>query len=133
MWFLAQLRQPTRPLYSNLKETAFTKFFGELPSEKKKNLLEREVAGSKMIVPKWAHCQLRKEALKLLRAEGHAIAKALWSAYNNPHHRIEHGLTLLTVANSRASSMKASDQRLQRIEKISPTPKGHCNDQDLRT
>ena len=74
MWLLAQMRQPTRPAYSDLKETTFTKFLDELLSEKN-SLLEREVAGSKMLVPNRAHCleyefQLRKEALKLVREEG---------------------------------------------------------------
>ena len=47
MWLLAQMRQPTRLLYADLKETTFTKFLDELLSEKK-FLLEREIAGSKM-------------------------------------------------------------------------------------
>ena len=74
MWLLAQMRQPTRPVYSDLKESTFTKFLDELLSENF-FLLEREVAGGKMIVPEWAHClehefQLRKEALRLVREEG---------------------------------------------------------------
>ena len=94
----------------------------------KKILLEREVAGSKMIVPEWAQCleydfQLRKEALRLVREEGQSIEKAFWGAYHNPHHRIEHWLTLLTIANSGAtksssssSSLNPADQRLQKME-----------------
>ena len=127
MWLLAQMRQPTRPVYSDLKESTFTKFLDELLSEKN-FLLEREVAGSKMIVPEWAHCleyefQLRKEALRLVREEGQSIEKALWAAHHNPHHRIEHWLTLLTIANSggtksssSSSSLNPADQRLQKME-----------------
>ena len=126
MWLSAQMRQPTRPTYSDVKETTFTKFLDELLCEKN-FLLEREVAGSKMIVPNRAHCleyefQLRKEVLKLVREEGQSIEKALWSAYNNPQNRIEHWLTLLTIANSGATNMKVlsssssnpADQRLQK-------------------
>ena len=88
MWFLSQMRQPTRPVCSDLKENTFTKFLSE-----KNLLLEREVAGSKIIVPNWAHCleyefQLRKDALKLTREEGQSIEKAVCSAYNDPQHRI---------------------------------------------
>ena len=63
-WMLIAFRA-----YSDLKENTFTKFLDELLSEMY-FLLEREVAGSKMIVPNWAHFheydfQIRKEALKL--------------------------------------------------------------------
>ena len=89
MWLLAQMRQPTRPIYSDLKESTFTKLLDELLSEKN-FLLEREIAGCKMVVPEWAHCleyefQIRKEALRLVREEGQSIEKALWTAYQNPH------------------------------------------------
>ena len=43
---------------------------------------------------------IRKKALRLGREEGQPIEKALWTAYNGRHHRIEHRLTLLTIANS---------------------------------
>ena len=128
MWLLAQMRQPTRLIYSDLKESTFTKLVDELLSEK--NFLpEREIAGCKMVVPEWAHCleyefQTRKEALRLVREEGPSIEKALWAAYQNPHHRIEHWLTLLSNANSgvtksssSSSSSNPADQRLQKIER----------------
>ena len=72
-------------------------------------LLEREVGGSKLSFPDWnryldKELQLRKEALRLVREEQFSIEKALWTAYNNPHHRIEHRLTLLTIANARGAS-----------------------------
>ena len=132
MWLLAQMRQPTRPLYGDLTETTFGKFLNESLSVKN-FLLERDIAGTKLIVPNWTHClekefQLRKEALRLAREEGHSMEKALWTAYRDPHHRIEHWLTLLTIANSGASTTAAkasssspssnpANQRLQRIEK----------------
>ena len=71
MWLLAKMRQPTKPLHADLKETTFSKFLDEFLGEKN-FLLEREVAGSKLVVPDWTHCldyefQLRKEALRLVR------------------------------------------------------------------
>ena len=141
MWLLARMRQPTRPLYADLKETTFSKFLDEVLGEKK-ILLEREVVGSKLIVPDWNHCsgyelQLRKEALRLVREAKYSIEKALWTAYNNQHHRIEHWLTLLTIANaggaststktsSSSTTSNSSDQRLQRIEKNSPSLNERC-------
>ena len=78
------MRQLTRPLYADLKETTFTKFLDESLSEKN-FLLEREIAGTRMIVPNWTHCQehefqIRKEALKLKREEGQPMERALWAA-----------------------------------------------------
>ena len=120
----ASLRRPQRDdiLKIPRRSTWRTKF-----------LLEREVAGSKLIAPDWNHCsgyelQLRKEALWLVREAKYSIEKALWTAYNNQHHRIEHWLTLLTIANaggaststktsSSSTTSNSSDQRLQRIDK----------------
>ena len=125
---LAQMRQPTRPIYSDLQESTFTKLLDELLSEKN-FLLEREIAGCKMVVPEWAHCleyefQIRKEALRLVREEGQSIEKAYGAAYQNPHQRVEHWLTLLSIANSgvtksssSSSSSNPADQRLQKIER----------------
>ena len=75
-----------------------------------------------------SHMWLCKEALRLTREEGQAIEKALWATYRDPHHRIEHWLTLLTIANSggstttteassSSSSSNPADQRFQRMEK----------------
>ena len=72
--------------------------------------------------------QLCKEALRPTREEGQFIEAAVWAACRDPHHRIEHWLTLLSIANSggstittKASSSSSSsipaNQRLQRIEK----------------
>ena len=77
MWLLAKMRQPTRPLYADLKETTFSKSLDELLGEKN-FYLEREVAGSKLVVPDWTHCldyefPLRKEALRLVRVEVSSI------------------------------------------------------------
>ena len=66
---------------------------------------ERAVGGEKMVVPLWSHCldyefQLRKQAIKLHRTQGFSIQRALWSAYNDEHHRMKHWVTLLSTANS---------------------------------
>ena len=37
MWLLAQMRQPTRSIHSDLKETTFTKFLDELLLSEKKS------------------------------------------------------------------------------------------------
>ena len=58
MWPLAQMRQLARPLYADLKETTFTKFLDESLSEKN-FLLEREIAGTRMIVPNWTRMSSR--------------------------------------------------------------------------
>ena len=91
---------------------------------RKNFLLEREIAGPRMIVPNWTHCQehefqIRKEALRLTREEGEPVGKALWAAYRDRHHRIEHWLTLLTIANSGGSSTttKASSSSSPSVEK----------------
>ena len=133
MWLLAQMRQPTRPLHADLKESTFSKFLDELLSEKN-FLLEREVAGTKKIVSNcgriaWStSSSFAKELSDLGEKKGQAIEKALWAAYNNSHHRIEHWLTLLSIANSgggttttktssSSSSLNTADQRLQKIER----------------
>ena len=115
---------------------------------RKNFLLEREIASTRMIVPNWTHClefefQLRKEALRLTREEGQSIWRALWAAYRDPHRRIEHWLTLLTIANSggsttttktssSSSSSNPADHRLQRNEKKSPNSRKLCKGDVLR-
>ena len=68
MWLLAQMRQPGCRLYEEFNDSAWSDLLDELSSEDMFQL-EQEVAGEKMITPRWEHCleyeyQLRKEAIK---------------------------------------------------------------------
>ena len=108
MWLLAQMRQPGRHLYADLTPLTWSDLLSELLSTRNFRL-EREVGGVKLVVPQWSHCleyefQIRKEAISLTRSRGLSIQSALWSVYRNEHHRMEHWVTLLTIANA-ASSM----------------------------
>ena len=76
-----------------------------------------------MIVPQWSHCleyefQVRKAAIQLTRSQGLQIQKALWSVYRNEQHRMEHWVTLLTIANAAAPSSPnaALTSKLNRME-----------------
>ena len=60
------------------------------------------------MAPVWTDCleyefQLRKEAFRLTREEGHGIEAALNAALKDPQHRMEHWVTSLTVANAKAA------------------------------
>ena len=112
MWLLAKMRQPSRPMYSDLDERTWNNFLEELLNRENINF-RREIEGSgEMVGPDWNHCleyefQLRKEALRLIRDQGVSIQQALWAAYEDPQHRMKHWITYLTVANSRSQSSKA--------------------------
>ena len=82
VWLLAQMRQPCRPLYSDLTGSTFTRFLTELLSAKN-FLLDREVAGQKLRVPRWG----------LPRPSA-------------PHGTLDH--SLLTISNASYSSSTSS-------------------------
>ena len=108
MWLLAQLRQPGRHLCSDLTPHTRNELFSELLSTRNFRL-EREVYGVKMVVPQWSHCleyefQIRKDAIRLTRLQGRPIATPLWTVYRNEQHRMDHWVTLLTIANASSSS-----------------------------
>ena len=68
MWLLAQMRQPGRRVYEEFNDRTWSDLLDELLSEDMFQL-EQEVAGEKMITPRWERCleyeyQLRKEAIK---------------------------------------------------------------------
>ena len=74
-------------------------------------------------MPKWSHClecefQVRKDAIKLTRSQGFPLGRALWTVYRNEQHRMEHWVTLITIANasSAASSTPALTSRVNRLE-----------------
>ena len=62
--------------------------------------------------PDWNHCleyefRLRKEALRLIREQGLSIQRALWTAYEDPQHRMKNWIPFLAVANSRSQSSQS--------------------------
>ena len=129
MWLLAQMRQPGRHLYADLTPQTWSDLLSELLSTRNFRL-DREVGGVKLVVPQWSHCleyefQIRKEAISLTRSRGLSIQSALWSVYRNEHHRMEHWVTLLTIANAAssmsvppavASQMAAMQKRMTALE-----------------
>ena len=67
-----------------------------------------------MVVQKWTHClsfeiEFRWEAVKLTREKGLPKQAALWAAYHNGDHRVQHWVSLLTMANSSSSSSSSED------------------------
>ena len=104
LWLLAKMRQPARQIFANFTETTFPKILNELRSEKN-FLLDRNIAGTRMIVPKWDHCleyeyQVRRQAIKLCVRKGYSFQSAWWTVYRDVEHRMEHWVQLLTIANS---------------------------------
>ena len=104
MWLLAQMRQPTRPLYSDLTKDTFNDLLEELLSTRN-FLLEGQVAGQQLVAPVWVHCldyeyNIRKESIERTRKRGLAIQQALWSVYRDETHKMEHWVTLLCQANT---------------------------------
>ena len=104
LWLLAKMRQPARQIFADFSETTFPKILDELLSEKN-FLLDRNIAGTRMIVPKWEHCleyeyQVRRQAIKLCVRKGFSFQSAWWSVYRDVEHRMEHWVQLLTIANS---------------------------------
>ena len=105
LWgLLAKMRQPARQIFADFIETTFPKILDELLSDKN-FLLDRNIAGTRMIVPKWDHCleyeyQVRRQAIKLCVRKGHSFQSAWWSVYRDVEHWMDHWVQLLTIANS---------------------------------
>ena len=94
LWLLAKMRQPARQIFADFTESTFTKILDELLSEKN-FLLDRNIAGTRIIVPKWEHCleyeyQVRRQAIKLCGRKGFSFQSAWWSVYLDVEHRMEH-------------------------------------------
>ena len=120
LWFLAQVRQPGRQLYADLTKDTLNDFLEELLSTDK-FVMKKQIEGQTWAAPTWAHCmehefQLRREAMKLCREQGHSIQAALWAAYRNQEHRMKHWVTLLSIANSRCDSIP--DKAVREIEQL---------------
>ena len=80
MWLLAQLRQPGRSVFADLEPTTFQKFLKQFLSKQDFNL-QKEIQGSFLTPPSWAHClsyefELRKEAYKQCRESAVGIRSA---------------------------------------------------------
>ena len=81
LWLLAKMRQPARQIFADFTETTFPKILNELLSEKN-FLLDRNIAGTRMVVPKWEHCleyeyQVRRQAIKLCVRKGFLLPVSL--------------------------------------------------------
>ena len=68
-------------------------------------MLQREVAGIPMVVPRWEHCledvyQVRKEAIWLTVEENFSIQAALWHTLEDQNHKLTRWVQLLTIANA---------------------------------
>ena len=67
--------------------------------------LEQEVAGEKMITPRWEHCleykyQLRKEAIKRATEDNLSLIQCLWAVHEDQAHKMKYWISLLTIANA---------------------------------
>ena len=97
MWLLAQMRQPGRHLYEEFTDRTWSDLFDELLSEDMFQL-EQEVAGEKMITPRWEHCleyeyQLRKEAIKRATEDILPLFQCLWAVYEDQAHKMKHWIS----------------------------------------
>ena len=106
--FLSKMRQPWRALHSDLSKESWTDVLKEL-LRTRNLMLERCVAGVRMVMPTWEHCfeceyQLSKEAIRLTWSKVFPIFRALWAACQDEHHRMEHCVTLLTIASGSSLS-----------------------------
>ena len=102
LWLLAKMRQTARQTFADFTEMTFPKMLDQLLSEKN-FLLDRNIAGTKMIGPKWDHCleyeyQVRRQAIKLCVRKGYSFQSAWWTVYRDVEHMMEHWV-LLTIAN----------------------------------
>ena len=119
-WLLAQVRQPTRPLHSDLAKDTFNDLLGELLSTRS-FLLERQVACQQLVAPVWEHCldydyNIREEAIERTRRRGPPIQQALWSVYRDETHWMEHWVTLLCQANAAPASAPSGEMAAVRRE-----------------
>ena len=69
-----------------------------------------------MTAPSWRNCfqyeyQIRNDAVRLIRTTCDPIQRALWAAYTDEHHHMEHWVTLLAIANSSSSSDSCIEKR----------------------
>ena len=120
MWLMAQMWQPTRPLCSDLTKDTFNDLLEELLSTRN-FLLEREVAGNRLVAPAWEHCldyehNIRKETIQRTRRRGLPIQEALGSVYRDEAHRMEHCVTLLRQANASPSALPSGELAAMRKE-----------------
>ena len=125
-WFLEQMRQPARHLFSNLTVLTFPTFCDELLSDKN-FLLDKEIGGNKVIKPDWSlrmgyELELRKEAIRLTKEQGMAMKQAMWTAYGDQQHRLENWSNFLKLETKRGhdslkdAQIAALERRLKHLE-----------------
>ena len=122
MWLLAQLRQPGRPLFSDLQPTTFQRILKQLLGKEDFGL-KKELQGKFLTAPCWEHCmsyefELRREAYKQCRETTIGISAAWWNAYRSQQHRMMHWLQLVSLANSSSSSSGSSSQMARMHKEI---------------
>ena len=83
--------------------------------------LEQEVAGEKMITPRWEHCleyeyQLRKEAIKRATEDNLPLFQCLWALYEDQAHKMKHWISLLTIANASLGDNSLKELRQENAE-----------------
>ena len=115
------MRQPGRHLYSDLTGQTFNKFLDEVPSAK--NFLFYREMIDYVRVPLWDHCldyeyQIRKDAFKLVRLKGFAFQQALWAAYHDQAHGMEHWITLFIISNASRSSSSTESADKAKIAQL---------------
>ena len=113
MWLLSQMREPGRHLFADLTDRTFSDILEELFSENM-FMMQREVAGMTLVVPRWEHCldfefQLRKEDIRLA-----VIQAALWLAFEEQQHKLPHWVQLLTIANARQAGPSDEVSKLRK-------------------
>ena len=120
MWLMAQMRQPGRRLYEDFNDRTWSDLLDELMSEDMFQL-EQEVAGEKMVWPRWEHCleyeyQLRKEAVRRATEDNFPLYQCLWAVYEDQAHKMKHWISLLTIANSSLGDNTVKDLRRENAE-----------------
>ena len=120
MWLLAQMRQPGRRLYEEFNDRTWSDLLDELLSEDMFQL-EQEVAGEKMITPRWEHCleyeyQLRKEAIKRATEDNLPLIQCLWAVYEDQAHKMKYWISLLTIANASLGDSSVKELRRENAE-----------------
>ena len=120
MWLLAQVRQPGRRLYEEFNDRTWSDLLDELLSEDMFQL-EQEVAGEKMITPRWEHCleyeyQLRKEAIKRATEDNLPLIQCLWAVYEDQAHKMKYWISFLTIANASLGDNSLKELRQENAE-----------------
>ena len=118
IWLLSQMRQPGSHPFADLEDRTFSDILEELLSENM-FMLQREVAGMPLVVPRWEHCleyeyPLRKEAIRLTVEENFCLQAALWHTFEDQQHKHTHWVQLLTIANAQQAGSSGEVSKLRK-------------------